>query len=209
MLLLLLLGPGCVFTDGVWDWAEDRETIEGATPAAVTSWRRGDGETFVVSVRYTDESERQVTVGDVSGTGAGLLREIPLLYDPKYQAELFLLAVGRGLVTREFATDHRFTRCRDFADFQAASVAPVVTPTFTVGPLVERAAELHLRGLDGRSVPVALLEPTDHSEPRDGRKALAVVATPFTFVLDVATLPIQALYYGIVILAFANGMKPR
>ncbi len=206
LLLTCLLLPGCVFTEGVWSWADDPTRVDGPSVAALTTWSRGDDETFRVVVRYSDGREVQRLIGgDVSGTPKSLLGEVRRHYDLEEQAELVLLAVDRGLVSRDFADDPAYAKLRDRPAFRAASVAPLVTPTFTLGPIQDRAAELYLFGDDGRAVAVGYFRPLDGVEYHPSRGIVALLASPFSLTLDLVTLPVQAVYFGIIILAVGSG----
>lgn len=201
-LLALAFVPGCFFTESTWDWAEQRATIEGATAAAVTSWRRDEGETFRVRVRYTDEHEREVRVNeDVPGGPADLFRSASPGRGDEHSAELVLMAVRRGLVSRAFASDPRYAPLDRYPDFQDACVAPLVSPTFVLGE--GRYRQLRLVGDDGVPVPIETLAPQDRYVDRPGRKIFALLVSPVTLVLDAATLPVQGVVLLMVGLMFS------
>lgn len=160
------------------------------TAEEVASWSRTDDEGFRVVVRYSDDSEVSVLVREQPGTPADLLRGADR-GDPAASAARVRLAVRRGLVSRAFARDRRLARLADQPDFRAAAVAPVVSPTFGVGPASNSVyRELLLRGDDREAIRVEYLRPS-WSDPGVGDWAVVVLGTPFTFALDVVTSPFQ------------------
>lgn len=178
---------GC-FTSTLWYELDGDLDV---TAEEVVTWSRTHDEGFRVVVRYADDSEVPVDVKDQPGTPVELLRGSYGGFDAPRSAARLRLAVQRGLVTRAFATDPRLARLTDQPDFLAATLAPVVSPTFAVGPTSSDVyRELQLRGDDRETIRVELLDP-EWSDAGPGDVALVVLGTPFTFALDVVTSPVQ------------------
>jgi hypothetical protein len=208
-LLLLALAstalvPGCA-TWSVWEWADERERVDVATPAELVGWSRAEDDGFRFEVRDTDGA---VTVVESStpDAPAGLLWAAR--YGPPAQAAARVrLAVRRGLLSRAFATDADFARLSREPDFQAAAIAPLSTPTFSLGPLRqgERAVRLHADGEDF-APHVAVLHTRQRMEPHEGRTVVAVLTTPLTVAFDVVTGPFQAMYFLTVLMAVGDAV---
>lgn len=207
----LLLLPGCYFTGGLWDWAEDDGYTIDAWPEQIvgSTARTGvalDDEGFDVHVRWTDGTSSTERVGvDSDGSPADLVagaRVHAREHDPAKAAWLLRLATTRGWPRRDFADDAAFATVRGEADFAAACAAPVTSPTFFLAPPPRgtdgrpERRDLWLRGT-ADELRIVELEPKVHYEDSRGGPLgylVALVTTPLTLALDVVTFPGQVVF---------------
>lgn len=210
-LLALVLLPGCFFTGGVWDWAEDDGFTVDAWPESITGSNRrtgegADDEGFDVFVRWTDGSTSTERVGrEADGSPADLVAGARAFArapaDPAKAAWLLRLATTRGWPRRDFVDDAAFAALGGQPDFAVACAAPISSPTFFLGPTANRSSrpeqrDLWLRGTADEVAVVELLPKVQYEDTRGGPLGylVAVLVTPVTLALDIVTFPGQVVF---------------
>lgn len=205
LLALLVTCPGCI-TSSLWGWADGPSFEAAAEAEEVLDWRRVDGGELEVRVRWSDGRTTRERLGlDHPGSPAHLMARARegAARDPAAAAADVRLAVRRGWPDRGLARDPALAPAAAEPQLLEADAAPVVSPTFVVRRLGEvrdgrAAAELLLVDQDGDTAFMAHLAPEleRDGEGEAGRKVVAVLLSPVTVCLDVATAPIQGLVFA-------------